>query len=68
MLFRVIIFCLVFFGSFKSYADTTTLRMANWLPPTHPWVLNIMIPWIEKVKVATKGRITIEILKALYIL
>ena len=33
---------------YKSYAETT-LRMANWLPPTHPWVLNIMIPWIKNV-------------------
>ena len=64
MLFRVIIFCFVFLVSFKSFADTTTLRMANWLPPTHPWVLNIMIPWIEKVKIATEDRINIEILNA----
>ena len=47
----------------KSYAETT-LRMASWLPPQHPWVLDIMVPWIEKVKVATEGRVRIELLSA----
>ena len=55
---------LYFFTSTNSYAENITLRMANWLPPTHPWVANIMIPWIEKVKIATEGRITINLLKA----
>jgi len=48
---------------YKSYAETT-LRMANWLPPTHPWVLNIMIPWIKNVYEASEGRVKIVLLEA----
>ena len=54
---------LFFIIPIKSYAETT-LRMASWLPPQHPWVLDIMVPWIEKVKVATEGRVRIELLSA----
>ena len=60
---KLIIIILFFIIPIKSYADTT-LRMASWLPPQHPWVLDIMIPWIEKVKVATQGRVKIELLSA----
>ena len=64
MLLRLVIFIFIFFTSYNTFAENITLRMANWLPPTHPWVANIMIPWIENVKIATKGRISIELLKA----
>jgi len=64
MLFRLSLFTFILFTSFNTYAENVTLRMANWLPPTHPWVNNIMLPWIEKVKIATNGRITIKLLKA----
>ena len=60
---KLIIIILFFTIPIKSYADTT-LRMASWLPPQHPWVLDIMVPWIEKVKVATEGRVRIELLSA----
>ena len=60
---KLIIIILFFIIPIKSYADTT-LRMASWLPPQHPWVLDIMVPWIEKVKVATEGRVRIELLSA----
>ena len=63
MIIRLFIFCLIFLLPLKSYAETTLL-MANWLPPTHPWVKNIMIPWIEKVHIATEGRIKIQLLNA----
>jgi TRAP-type C4-dicarboxylate transport system substrate-binding protein len=56
----IIIFLLI---SSKSYAETT-LRMASWLPPMHPWVSDIMVPWIENVKIATEGRVNIELLNA----
>ena len=62
MIIKFILF--IFFVSSNVYAQDTTLRMANWLPPTHPWVTNIMIPWIEKVKIATEGRVVIDLLKA----
>ena len=60
---KLIIIILFFIIPIKSYADTT-LRMASWLPPQHPWVLDIMVPWIEKVKIATEGRVRIELLSA----
>ena len=60
---KLIIIILFFIIPIKSYAETT-LRMASWLPPQHPWVLDIMVPWIEKVKIATEGRVKIELLSA----
>ena len=42
----------------------TTLRMANWLPPSHPLVADIMLPWAESVAEATEGRVTVEMLDA----
>tara|TARA_B100001059_G_scaffold151625_1_gene151488 strand:+ start:19863 stop:20873 length:1011 start_codon:yes stop_codon:yes gene_type:complete len=60
---RLFIFCIIFLLPLKSYAETT-LRMANWLPPTHPWVLDIMIPWIKNVYEASEGRVKIVLLEA----
>ena len=60
---KLIIIILFFIIPIKCYAETT-LRMASWLPPQHPWVLDIMVPWIEKVKIATEGRVKIELLSA----
>jgi TRAP-type C4-dicarboxylate transport system substrate-binding protein len=60
---KLFIFLFLLIMPVKSYAETT-LRMANWLPPTHPWVIDIMIPWIENVKLATQGRVKIELLNA----
>ncbi|MBT9372161.1 TRAP transporter substrate-binding protein [Rhizobium sp. CSW-27] len=42
----------------------TTLNMANWLPPTHPLVTDVMKPYAEAVKKATEGRVTINIMQA----
>ena len=63
MMIRLFIFCIIFLLPLKSYAETT-LRMANWLPPTHPWVLDIMIPWIKNVYEASEGRVKIVLLEA----
>ena len=60
---KLIIILLLFIMPIKSYAETT-LRMASWLPPKHPWVLDIMIPWIENVKIATNGRVNIQLLSS----
>ena len=60
---KLIIIILLFIMPIKSYAETT-LRMASWLPPKHPWVLDIMIPWIENVKTVTNGRVNIQLLSA----
>ena len=64
MFIKFIIFIFTFFTSLNTYAQNTTLRMANWLPPTHPWVNNIMIPWIKNVKIATEGRVVIDMLNS----
>jgi TRAP-type C4-dicarboxylate transport system substrate-binding protein len=35
----------------------TRLRMANWLPPSHPLVAEVMVPWSKAVEEATQGRV-----------
>lgn len=41
-----------------------TLRVANWLPPTHPLMADIIKPWTDDVARATDGRVTMDILAA----
>jgi TRAP-type C4-dicarboxylate transport system substrate-binding protein len=41
-----------------------TLTVSNWLPPSHPIVRDIVIPWGEAVAEATQGRITVEVMAA----
>lgn len=50
--------------SFGAMAQETVLRMSNWLPPSHPIVRDMMIPWAEKLKEASNGRIDVQILDA----
>lgn len=45
-------------------AQEVTLRLSNWLPPSHPVVKDIMVPWAEQVKEATEGRVAVQILDA----
>lgn len=42
----------------------TVLRAANWLPPTHPIVKDMLEPWAKQVATVTQGRVTVDILKA----
>ena len=42
----------------------TTLRVSNWLPPSHPIVRDILTPWGQQVEAATKGRVKVEIMAA----
>jgi TRAP-type C4-dicarboxylate transport system substrate-binding protein len=42
----------------------TVLRVANWLPPKHPLIAEIVTPWTEQVKEATKGRVVMQVLPA----
>jgi TRAP-type C4-dicarboxylate transport system substrate-binding protein len=42
----------------------TTLTVSNWLPPSHPIVRDIVIPWGEAVEEATDGRVTVEVMGA----
>ncbi|WP_235911995.1 TRAP transporter substrate-binding protein [Mesorhizobium xinjiangense] len=50
--------------SVGALAQETVLRMSNWLPPSHPIVKDMMIPWAEKLKEASDGRIEVQILDA----
>lgn len=43
----------------------TTLRVSNWLPPTHPIVTDIIEVWATDVERETEGRVKVEILPAL---
>lgn len=45
-------------------AQDVTLRLSNWLPPSHPIVKDIVVPWAEDVAEATDGRVTVQILDA----
>lgn len=42
----------------------TTLRMANWLPPSHPLMKDVMVPYAAAIEDATDGRVTVDILDA----
>ena len=51
------------FGAAAS-AQEVTLRLSNWLPPSHPVVKDIMVPWAAQVAEATEGRVAVQILDA----
>ena len=36
----------------------------DWLPPSHPLVAEVMVPWSNAVEEATQGRVSIEIMQA----
>jgi len=38
------------------------LNFSSWLPPGHPIVADMMLPWMENVKKATDGRVDITLL------
>ncbi|GGB34027.1 ABC transporter substrate-binding protein [Roseibium aquae] len=40
----------------------TTLNLSSWLPPSHPIVANMIVPWAEEVEKATNGNVTVRIL------
>lgn len=40
----------------------TTLRYSNWLPATHPFMAEVIEPWIASVEDVTEGRVKIEVL------
>lgn len=53
---------LCFAGS--SAEAQTTLRVANWLPPSHPLIAKIIRPWTEEVTKVTEGRVKMQVLDA----
>ncbi|MDQ2093125.1 TRAP transporter substrate-binding protein [Rhodalgimonas zhirmunskyi] len=42
----------------------TTLTVANWLPPSHPLVSEVIVPMTEQIKEATGGEVVANILPA----
>ena len=40
----------------------TTLTLSSWLPPSHPIVANMIVPWTEQVAEATNGNVKVKIL------
>ena len=45
-------------------AQDTVLRVSSWLPPSHPIVRDMILPWGEDVAAATEGRVKIQLLDA----
>ena len=67
--FRRPMLALLFAGPFVAGAISTaeaqtTLRVSNWLPPSHPIVRDIITPWGEAVAEETGGRVEIEVMQA----
>ncbi len=46
-----------------AFADTT-LTVANWLPPSHPLVSEVIVPMTEQIKEATGGSVVANVLPA----
>jgi TRAP-type C4-dicarboxylate transport system substrate-binding protein len=46
----------------SALAQSTTLTMSSWVPPTHFIVTDILQPWMEQVKQATNGRVQVNLL------
>jgi len=42
----------------------TVLTVANWLPPSHPLVSEVIVPMAKEIEEATKGEVTLKILPA----
>ena len=62
-IFKVVAASVVLATGLSSTASAATkLTLSSWLPPTHPVVTDMIVPWTEKVKEATDGRVTIKIL------
>ncbi len=40
----------------------TTLTLSSWLPPTHPIVSEMIVPWVKQVEEVTDGRVKVNIL------
>ena len=40
------------------------LTLNNWLPPTHPQVADLFVPWAADIERVTEGRVKVQILPA----
>ncbi|MFY9212278.1 MAG: TRAP transporter substrate-binding protein [Aestuariivita sp.] len=48
----------------QAMAQDTVLRVSSWLPPSHPIVRDMILPWGEDVAAATEGRVKLQLLDA----
>ena len=65
--FRTLTLCagmLLAFSAPASAQAQTVLRMAQLVPPTHPYPTGILVPWIAEIERATQGRVKVEITTA----
>lgn len=61
-LFHLISGSLALYLSAAAVSAETTLRYSNWLPTTHPFMAEVIEPWIASVEEVTEGRVQIEVL------
>ncbi len=61
---RLIAFCLLaaIAAGCREPGEGRTLRVANWLPPSHVLVRGALEPWARSVEEATEGRVRVEIM------
>lgn len=48
----------------SSVSAETVLTMNSWLPPSHPLVSELFVPWAADIEKVTEGRVSINILPA----
>ena len=46
----------------QTASAATTFRLSSWLPPSHPIVKDMIIPWAKQVEEATNGNVMIKVL------
>ncbi len=49
-------------SGFTPASAETTFTLSSWLPPKHPIVANMIVPWANQVEAATGGNVKIRIL------
>ena len=49
-------------SGFTPASAETTFTLSSWLPPKHPIVANMIVPWANQVEAATGGNVKIKIL------
>ena len=58
----ILISTFFFISLLSSTVMAKQLNFSSWLPPGHPIVADMMIPWMENVKKATDGRVDFNLL------
>ncbi len=58
----VVTFIFLLTSLLSSSVMAKQLNFSSWLPPGHPIVADMMIPWMENVKKATDGRVELKLL------